>query len=254
MKLATVLMLAACSKAPANDTSKQAPQVPPAPDHVRSPDELAQQIHAFADKVHGGALPSAREPAFVPPPTDRELAWINDRSRPLDHRISVAMDINDDLRMIVHAYTDRDVAEGTAHPATAHDSFESVVLGEALVEAFAHLDDAMLDEFLPSVSRTDGKYQSRLAGLEQMEAGALEMMHGALITLQARRVPVAWRAGIVAVWRDHMDSYRKLWTAEDCKTIQSWLAPVVLTETDRGLTSALQELAARVQDCPGGRP
>ena len=244
MRLATLLLVvAACSKA-------QPVAAAPAP---RSREELTNQIRAFAARVKT-APPSIGDPAFVRPPTDEELAWVNDRRWPVGDRIAWASDLYDDEVAILHAYTDPLLAEAQAHPDTAKDTLEDLAWSEACIDSFAHLTDLMLDEFLPSVSRTDGSFETRLDGARKMAAGALTMLQGTLVTLNARRVDVAARRHLLAVWSAHVASFRKLWSADDCAKIQGWLSTVVLAEKDPALSRGLQDLGAATQGCHGVMP
>jgi hypothetical protein len=244
VRLATLLLVvAACSKA-------QPVAAAPAP---RSREELTNQIRAFAARVKT-APPSIGDPAFVRPPTDEELAWVNDRHLPVGDRIAWASDLFDDERTILHAYTDPLAAELLTHPDTVKDTPEDLAWTEACVVSFARLTDVMLDEFLPSVSRTDGKYENRIAGAKQMAAGGRTLLQAGLIVLRARRVDLPARRHLLAVWTAHIASFRKLWSAEDCAAIQGWLSEVVLTETDPALTRGLEDLAAAAQGCHGVTP
>jgi hypothetical protein len=241
MRLATLLLVAvACSK----------PAPAPAPTAPRSREELAKQIRGFAALVKT-TLPSIGDPAFVRPPTDEELAWVNDRRLPVGDRIAWGSGLYDDEVAILQAYTDPLLAEAQAHPDTAKDTPEDLTWSEACIDSFARLTDLMLDEFLPSVSRTDGSFETRLDGAKKMAAGALTMLQGTLVTLNARRVDVAARRHLLAVWSAHVASFRKLWSADDCAKIQGWLSTVVPAEKDPALTRGLQDLGAAMQGCHG---
>lgn len=233
MRLVCVaLAIVACSKEP------------PAPPPVRAQAELTRQVTAFATLVHGGTLPALGDARVVRPPSEAELAWIVDRTQALAPRLNSALALFDQMRTVIHAYADRDVAAGK-------DSPESLAWFLANAVGNADLIDVLIDEFLPTIVH-DEKYQKRIDGLKQVEAGAVGSLQGMLITVGARRVDVATRVHILDVWHAHAASYRKVWSADDCTKLAGMVAMIQLGEKNASINEGLARLAKDLENCHGG--
>lgn len=261
--VSTLLAAVACSQgdAPAAGPRPEAsgPAAAPPREASRPADggdgaEMAAAVRRFVAAIaplEDAALPALGQPAFLEPPDEPQLAWINDGALPLTGRMERAMALYDDTRAILHRYAGRDTARAAADPARAVDSGESLRWSAAAVRLLGRISSALLDEFLAALPPDDPKRAARLQGLETMRAGAAGMLRGTLITLGARRADLAGRRGLAAAWRAHATRYAALWTAEQCGQLAPGLREVLAAEQDPELRTHLEELSARLASCSG---
>jgi hypothetical protein len=236
-------------------TEAAAPAPPPAAAPAAAPRTEAQvleAVSAFAAAVKDqadDALPARDSAAFVAPPSEAEIAWLNDRELPLERRLDSAMKLSESCRAIARRYAARDVARGAADPARAADSPEAMLWAATIVRQLGRVSVVMLDEVVPTLSTTDPGYAIRMQGLDQMRDGAVTMLRGTFITLAARRASAADRQIVTSAWRAHAARYTQLWGAERCRQVLAVVRPVLDSETDAALRDDLTALAAEVETC-----
>jgi hypothetical protein len=241
-----LVLLAGCaSSGQAGAASAPLPQrIPPAtaaPIAIRPPDELRAAVAEYRNRPE---LPRLADPGFLDPPREAELAWIDDRTSPLDQRLKLAMALYDDTKAIAKRYVPFD---------RARDSTEGLRWIESTIRQFGHLTSAMVDEFLPGLSPTDPSYAQRLEGLEGMRLGAAGMLQGALITLRAQRSELPERRQLAAAWREHAPRFARLWRQAQCDQLAASLREVAASQTDRVIRQELTETAAAMAACTGAR-
>jgi hypothetical protein len=219
---------------------------------ARKMDDLIRITEAFLARITATApilLPSRGRADFVEPATEAEIAWINDRSQPLDQRVGQAMRLFDATKAVVRAYVDRDVSRYASDRAHAGDSTEALVWSESAVRQYGRLADALVDELLPTVAATDTTYHARLEGLAKAGVGAFGMLQGTLITLRARRSDLEARRRLMAAWRDHAASFAKLWQPSQCSQLGTWLTEILGAEKDAVLIDSMRVVASGLSSC-----
>jgi len=212
------------------------PELPP-----RARDDLTQAVSDFAAE---SATPPLGDPAFLVPPREAELDWINDTGAPMQDRMERALALYDDSKSIMKRYVPAAVAEGADTP-------ESLFWSEAVIRIFGRICTVIVDEFIPTLSEQDPSYATRMNGLTKMGDGAFLMVRGSMITLNARRAPLESRRRLAAAWRMHAPRYGGLWRADRCVQLVQWVRDVVTSEKDATLRADLEAVATAFGACRG---
>ncbi len=233
------------SKAPPRTAGPQAgatqvADAPAAPRELppRARDELTEAVSAFAAE---SATPPVADAAFLVPPREPELEWINDTGVPLQDRVERAMTLFDDGTAIMKRY-------GTGASA---DSAEALLWSESIIRVFGRVATVMVDEVLPTLSDQDPSYAARMEGMNKMRDGAFAMFRASIDTLKARRSPLDSRRRLASVWRLHAPRYAGLWRGDRCAQLVQWVRETLPGEDDPGLRGDLEAVAGALGACRG---
>lgn len=242
-----VVALAACfHDAPA--PVQPARTAAPARATTRSMDQLLQAMAQLAI-MNPARFPKLGEPAFIEPPREAELAWITDHTIPMQTRLENASKFNALSIAIMLGYAFEDPA--VPDLAKLKDSAETVGWMAANTRQLARYMTVLLYEIRPTFSRTDPSFPLKVEGAKQMEAGAFDLLSGALITLRARRAELTARRDLIEVWARHGSTYRHVWRPERCAQLAEQLRSVRSEEHDIEIQRMMDQLAAHLQDCKG---
>ncbi|HUS67972.1 MAG TPA: hypothetical protein VMZ28_25735 [Kofleriaceae bacterium] len=209
------------------------PEIPP-----RTRDELAQAVSDFATET---ATPRAGDAAFLLPPREAELEWINDTGVALQERLERALTLYDDSTNIMKRYS----------TGASADSAEALLWSESVIRVFGRLATAMVDEYLPTLSDQDPSYAARMEGMNKMRDGAFAMFRASVDTLKARRSPLESRRRLTAVWRLHAPRYAGLWRVDRCAQLVQWVQETLAREDDPALRGDLEAVASAFGACRG---
>lgn len=239
---------------PARSPVPATPAASPAaesPHKLRAPDELLRDVARARAAVESVSAqpPRADQPGFTTPPRERELAWINDRSIPLDRRLNQAMSLYDDSKVLMKRYAASDLAAARKDLSRAADGTESLLWAASVIRQFGHMSTALTTELIDTLSPSDPSYPARMAGVGKMRIGAEGMLRGALITLSARRSKLADRRRLTSAWNAHADDYTRLWQPSDCAGLAPAVKSVLDSETDSAIRRDLGVLSARLAAC-----
>ncbi len=107
------------------------------------------------------------------------LGFFVNRTLPLDQRLVPCIDLVDSANGISKLY----LAAHSRAPVFAEDiiRMQGFMLQAVVVEL------RLLDEFLPTLDKSDPSYPTRMAGLEQMKSGMAQMIQGVLVVLAERK-------------------------------------------------------------------
>lgn len=215
-----------------------APAAPPPELPPRARDELTQVVSDFAAET---TTPRVTEAAFLLPPREAELEWINDTGAPLQDRVERAMTLFDDSTNVMKRY-------GTGASA---DSAEALLWSESVIRVFGRVATVMVDEYLPTLSDKDPSYAARMEGMNKMRDGAFAMFRASVDTLKARRSPLESRRRLTAVWRLHAPRYAGLWRTDRCAQLVQWVQETLAREDDPTLRGDLEAVASAFGACRG---
>ena len=108
------------------------------------------------------------------------LSVFFNRSLPLNQRLMLSLDFLDAVNGITKLY----LAACNRAPLYADDLL--LMQGFMLHATVAQLE--LVDEFLPTLDKTDPTYPTRIEGLNKMKQGIAQMIQGALISLEERKL------------------------------------------------------------------
>ncbi|CAN5563908.1 hypothetical protein BH10PLA1_BH10PLA1_11470 [soil metagenome] len=204
---ATVSVIGCDKTPPAPQAKKAMPDLSlPAPayvkqglpeiDHPWSVDELETALTTIRKmgSINGQCLPRYQSPAsgqvFARMISEENYASLADTAKPIDDRLPAAMNYLNTSGQILKLY----FTAFRRDQVTPDEMIELV--GSNLRACVMVL--GRVDEFLPTLKTSDGRYQVRMNGLAKLKAGLAEVAGGAIMSLTERQsYPLAARQRLI---------------------------------------------------------